>query len=130
MTRKYNENMIKKIKMAMLESGFNQTSLAKKSGVKQNTISQWLTGTNTPNLATLEKISKALGVPANYFFDSSTNVKGDSNVVGKNNNASSDLKKDIILLSTQIELLSAKITALESKIENLELKYNLLKKGK
>lgn len=120
MTRKYNENMIKKIKMAMLESGFNQTSLAKKSGVKQNTISQWLTGTNTPNLATLEKISKALGVPANYFFDSSTNVKGDSNIVGKNIKVSSDVKKDIVLLSTQIELLSAKIKIIETEVEKLK----------
>lgn len=120
MTRKYNENMIKKIKMAMLESGFNQTSLAKKSGVKQNTISQWLTGTNTPNLATLEKISKALGVPANYFFDSSTNVKGDSNIVGKNIKVSSDVKKDIVLLSTQIELLSVKIKIIETEVEKLK----------
>lgn len=120
MKRKYNENMIKKIKMAMLESGFNQTSLAKKSGVKQNTISQWLTGTNTPNLATLEKISKALGVPANYFFDSSTNVKGDSNIVGKNIKVSSDVKKDIVLLSTQIELLSAKIKIIETEVEKLK----------
>ena len=105
----------------MLESGFNQTSLAKKSGVKQNTISQWLTGTSTPNLATLEKISKALGVPANYFFDNSGSVKGNNNVVGSNNNSvPADVQKDIKLLSTQVELLTAKLKLLEHKVEHLE----------
>ena len=120
MTKKDNKNMIKKIKMAMLESGFNQTSLAKKSGVKQNTISQWLTGTNTPNLATLEKISKALGVPANYFFDNSGSIKGNNNVVSSNNNSvPADVQKDIKLLSTQVELLTAKIKLIEARLDKI-----------
>ncbi|MDD6152491.1 MAG: hypothetical protein PUC11_00880, partial [Elusimicrobia bacterium] len=56
----------------------------------------------------------------NYFFDSSTNVKGDSNIVGKNIKVSSDVKKDIVLLSTQIELLSAKIKIIETEVEKLK----------
>ncbi|MCI5820359.1 MAG: helix-turn-helix domain-containing protein [Elusimicrobia bacterium] len=123
MTKKENENVIKQIKIAMAEMGLNQTSLAKKVGVKPNTVSQWLTGTNSPKMDTLKKVAKATGKPVNYFFDNSTDVKGNQNIVGKNITVSPDVEKDIALMRVKIE-------ALESKIENLELKYNLLKKGK
>lgn len=123
MTTKKDEMFIKKLKLAMLESGFNQVSLAKKLGIKSASVSQWLTGKNNPKISTLEKLAKATGKPVNYFFDSSTQVSGNSNVVGKNINISADVKKDIALLM-------AKMAAVESKIETLELKYNLLKKGK
>ena len=115
--------MIKQIKIAMAEMGLNQTSLAKKVGVKPNTVSQWLTGTNSPKMDTLKKVAKATGKPVNYFFDNSTDVKGNQNIVGKNITVSPDVEKDIALMRVKIE-------ALESKIENFELKYNLLKKGK
>ena len=72
---------------------------------------------------TLKKVAKATGKPVNYFFDNSTDVKGNQNIVGKNITVSPDVEKDIALMRVKIE-------ALESKIENLELKYNLLKKGK
>lgn len=121
MTKKENENVIKQIKIAMAEMGLNQTSLAKKVGVKPNTVSQWLTGTNSPKMDTLKKVAKATGKPVNYFFDNSTDVKGNQNIVGKNITVSPDVEKDIALMRVKIE-------ALESKIENLELKYNLLKK--
>lgn len=123
MTTKKDEMFIKKLKLAMLESGFNQVSLAKKLGIKSASVSQWLTGKNNPKISTLEKLAKATGKPVNYFFDNSTDVKGNHNVVGNNNSVSADVEKDI-------KLLTAKIAALESKIENLELKYDLLKKGK
>ena len=123
MTKKENEYVIKQIKIAMAEMGLNQTSLAKKVGVKPNTVSQWLTGTNSPKMDTLKKVAKATGKPVNYFFDNSTDVKGNQNIVGKNITVSPDVEKDIALMRVKIE-------ALESKIENLELKYNLLKKGK
>ena len=71
MTKKENENVIKQIKIAMAEMGLNQTSLAKKVGVKPNTVSQWLTGTNSPKMDTLKKVAKATGKPVNYFFDNS-----------------------------------------------------------
>jgi len=46
MTVKKEKDFIKKLKLAMLESGFNQVSLAKKIGIKSNSVSQWLTGKN------------------------------------------------------------------------------------
>lgn len=120
MTRDKNENLIKKIKIAMAEVGLNQTALAEKLGVKPNTISQWLSGKNHLKLDTLKKVSKATGKNINYFFDSSTSVNGNSNVVGKNNNVSSDVTKDIKILSTQVELLSAKIKIIETEVEKLK----------
>lgn len=121
MTRKSEEEVIKKIKIAMAEMGLNQTSLAKKLGVKPNTVSQWLTGTNAPKTDTIKKIAKATGKPINYFF---AEVSGNGNAVGHG------AKVNYTTAEKDIALIMAKIATLESKIENLELKYNLLKKGK
>ena len=107
----------------MLESGFNQVSLAKKMGKTHSAINKMLNGGSTITMENLEKIATLTKRPINYFFDNSTDVKGNQNIVGKNITVSSDVEKDIALMRVKIE-------ALESKIENLELKYNLLKKGK
>lgn len=123
MTKKETDNIIKKIKIAMIESGFNQVSLAKKMGKTHSAINKMLNGGSTITMENLEKIATLTKRPINYFFDNSTAVKGNQNVVGKNITVSSDVEKDIALMRIKIE-------ALESKIENLELKYNLLKKGK
>lgn len=123
MKRKKDEQFVKKLKLAMLESGFNQVTLAKKLGILPGSISKWMTGENNPKISTLEKLAKATGKPVNYFFDNSTDVKGNGNIVGKNITVAADVKKDIALIM-------ARMATLESKIENLELKYNLLKKGK
>ena len=123
MTKKETDNIIKKIKIAMIESGFNQVSLAKKMGKTHSAINKMLNGSSTITMENLEKIATLTKRPINYFFDNSTDVKGNQNIVGKNITVSSDVEKDIALMRVKIE-------ALESKIENLELKYNLLKKGK
>lgn len=123
MTKKETDNIIKKIKIAMIESGFNQVSLAKKMGKTHSAINKMLNGGSTITMENLEKIATLTKRPINYFFDNSTDVEGNQNIVGKNITVSPDVEKDI-------KLLTAKIAALESKIENLELKYNLLKKGK
>lgn len=119
MTRKEDEEVVKKIKIAMLEKGFNQTTLAKKLGVKPNTISQWLTGTNSPKLDTLKKIAHATGKPTNYFF---ADVKGNNNAVGHgaSTTPSTDVQKDIKLLSVQVELLNAKMLLLEQEINRIK----------
>ena len=123
MTKKETDNIIKKIKIAMIESGFNQVSLAKKMGKTHSAINKMLNAGSTITMENLEKIATLTKRPINYFFDNSTDVKGNQNIVGKNITVSSDVEKDIALMRVKIE-------ALESKIENLELKYNLLKKGK
>lgn len=123
MTKKETDKVIKKIKIAMAEEFITQTELAKKLGRTQGAISAWFKGRGSPDLETLMQVSDILKKPINYFFDNSTAVKGNQNVVGKNITVSSDVEKDIALMRVKIE-------ALESKIENLELKYNLLKNGK
>lgn len=123
MTKKETDKVIKKIKIAMAEEFITQTELAKKLGRTQGAISAWFKGRGSPDLETLMQVSDILKKPINYFFDNSTDVKGNQNIVGKNITVSPDVEKDIALMRVKIE-------ALESKIENLELKYNLLKKGK
>lgn len=107
----------------MIESGFNQVSLAKKMGKTHSAINKMLNGGSTITMENLEKIATLTKRPINYFFDNSTDVKGNQNIVGKNITVSPNVEKDIALMRVKIE-------ALESKIENLELKYDLLKKGK
>lgn len=123
MTRKQEKDVIKKIKIAMIESGFNQVSLAEKMGKTHSAINKMLNGNSAITMANLEKIAALTKRPVNYFFDNSTDVKGNNNVVGNNNKTSSTTEKDIKLLSTQVELLSAKIKLIEAEIK-------LLKKGK
>ncbi len=123
MTRKQEKDVIKKIKIAMIESGFNQVSLAEKMGKTHSAINKMLNGNSAITMANLEKIAALTKRPVNYFFDNSTDVKGNNNVVGNNNKTSSATEKDIKLLSTQVELLSAKIKLIEAEIK-------LLKKGK
>lgn len=126
MTRKNNSDFIKKLKLAMLESGLNQTKLAKKLGLASNSVSRWILGQSNPKFSTLEDIAKATNKPLNYFFDnSSTNIGGDNikadrfSEVKKENNIQKDLK-----------ILQAQMEVMKKEIENINLKIDLLKKKK
>ena len=131
MTRKKETEFVKKLKLAMLESGLNQVALAKKLGLKPASVSQWFTGKNNPKMETVDKIARATGKPANYYFDNSTDVKGNNNVVGKNIKAGSDetLQLKVELLTTKMELALTKITALEDELKRLK-RNNYLCDGK
>lgn len=124
MTGKNSKDFIKKLKLAMLESGFNQVSLAKKIGIKSASVSKWLTGENNPKLSTLEKVSKAVGKPVNYFFaDDSTT----QHIVGNNNTQTSgkmvsDFQKEIELLKTRQEVQQLTLENLKLRLEKLERK--------
>ncbi len=120
MTKKEKEKLLKKIKIAMAESGTTQTDLAKKLGLTQAAVSAWFKGKGTPGIDTITRVADVLNKPVNYFF---AEVKGNGNAIGNGASVNPAVEKDIALIM-------AKIQALESKIENLELKYNLLKKGK
>ncbi len=122
MTKKETDNIIKKIKIAMIESGFNQVSLAKKMGKTHSAINKMLNGGSTITMENLEKIATLTKRPINYFFDNSTDVKGNQNIVGKNITVSPDVDKDIKLLFAQVELLTAKMQLLEEKLKSLKQK--------
>lgn len=126
MTRKNDTEFIKKLKLAMLESGLNQTKLAKKLGIKSAAVSKWIVGQGNPKFSTLEDIAKATNKPLNYFFDnSSTKIGGDyitadnSSKVKKENNFQKDLK-----------ILQAEIEILKKQIENINLKIDLFTRKK
>lgn len=122
MTGKNSKDFIKKLKLAMLESGFNQVSLAKKIGIKSNSVSQWLTGKNNPKLSTLEKVSKAVGKPVNYFFaDDSTT----QNIVGHHNTQTSG--KELAQFENRFKLLEKEIEVLRAEQKNLSAQIELLK---
>lgn len=122
MTRKKDTDFVKKLKLAMLESGLNQVSLAKKLGLKPASVSQWFTGKNNPKMETVNKIARATSKPVNYFFDNYTDVKGNNNVVGKNIKTAADenLRLKVELLGTKLELALTKITALEDELKRLK----------
>lgn len=50
------------------ENGMTQTVFAKKIGVKQGQVSEWLRGKAKPGYDTLKAISLAFSVSADYFL--------------------------------------------------------------
>ncbi|MGN0016557.1 MAG: helix-turn-helix domain-containing protein [Candidatus Avelusimicrobium sp.] len=117
-----NEKIIENLKLAMLENGLTQTSLAEKIGLTQSSIQKWLTGKNTPKLSTLEKVAKVTGKPINYFFsdDSTTqNIVGNHNTQHANK-SEIELKKEIELLKSRQEVQALTIENLKLRLERLE----------
>ena len=53
-----------KLKEAMLDKCFNISGLWRASGVSQTTINRMLKGGSMANMATIGKVAKASGVPA------------------------------------------------------------------
>ena len=102
----------KQFKKILTEKDITQQDLAKKLGIAQSMISQWITGTSNPNLNTLKKLSSVLDVPLNYFLENLT----ESNLEEK-------LKeKDIKILQLEKEILK-----LQKEVSDLKLQNELLK---
>ena len=59
----------KKIKFAMIESGLNQTQLAKKIGITRQSLSEWLSSCENPKLENIRKIAEATEKPLEYFLE-------------------------------------------------------------
>lgn len=112
--------LIKKLKLAMLESGLNQTQLAKKLGISSTSISQWLLGKTKPKYSTLEAVGKITGKPINYFFDNSTAVNGNNNVVGEQNTINPNLKEEIALIKKELEVHRYQIENIVLKLEKIQ----------
>ncbi len=56
-----------RIKELMKENGYNQVTLAKKAGVKQNTISAWLHGKREPCITSLWLLADCFDVDIDYI---------------------------------------------------------------
>ena len=51
-----------KIKILIERSGLKKEHIAKKIGVVNNTITNWVSGRTTPNIIQAQKLSKILGL--------------------------------------------------------------------
>ena len=80
MTTTSQQEMVNRIKIYMLKNHITQKELAKKLKIKAAAVSKFLDEKSNMRASTINKISKALGVPVNYFFASS-----DTNIIGDNN---------------------------------------------
>lgn len=106
--------MHKKIKMAMLESGLNQTQLAKQIGISRQSLSEWLSQCENPKIENIKKIAKATGKPINYFFENSGNFADNNSTI----NASSDTENlRIALVEKDVELLKKEVEIIKLKLE-------------
>jgi len=60
------------------KSGLSQIDLAEKVGVSGKTISRWEKGISTPDVYSLKKISVALNIPFNTFYDEINKIEVES----------------------------------------------------
>lgn len=58
-----------KIRAAYLAAGLNRNSFSRKIGTSYSTVSRWEDGDVEPRMASLRKISEALGVPLESLVD-------------------------------------------------------------
>lgn len=56
-----------RVKELMAENGYNQTQLAEKIGVKQNTVSAWLLNKKQPSITSLWLLADHFGVDIDYL---------------------------------------------------------------
>lgn len=65
--------VVKRIKDLMREYGLNQVRLAEKVGVKQNTISAWLSGKKEPSIRSLWLLADFFEVSVDYLIGRTEN---------------------------------------------------------
>ena len=56
------------LKDFLTENGLTQVEFAKRMGVKQGQVSEWLKGKAKPGCDALRAMSQAFSVPADYFL--------------------------------------------------------------
>lgn len=120
MTRKETEELAQKIKIYMLKQGISQRELAKKLKITPQAVSGFLTGKSHFRTDTLNKIAAALGTSANYFFDNSTAVNGNNNVVGEQNTINPNFKEEIALIKKELEVHRYQIENIVLKLEKIQ----------
>lgn len=65
------ETICRKFKEALDGGGVKQIAVARRLGVAANTVQRWVNGDGVPSAENLKELSVMLGVPMEYFFDSS-----------------------------------------------------------
>ena len=110
---KQKNNLGKKIKQALFDSGLTQQQLAKLIKTDQSLISSWQSGKRIPTIKSLEKIANATNKPLNFFVDAQNIAGRDINIT--NNDIAEALKKELALRDDLIKMLKEKIEMLEKK---------------
>lgn len=121
MTKKSKEDLAQKIKIYMLKKGISQRDLSKRLKVTPQTVSKLLTGNTHFRTDTLNKIAAALGTSTNYFFDNSSDVSGNNNIV-QNHVREASLQQELQLIKKELEAHRYKLENLELKIEKIQKK--------
>ena len=109
------KDVTEKIKRVIKESGYFQKDFAKKFGLGASVITQWMSGSRNPSLASLRKIAAATGKPLSYFFENYQEIKEHSNNVTQT--------VDVVVSHTETALLKK-----DAEIELLKKNNELLKK--
>ena len=65
--------VVARIKGLMKEYGLNQVKLAEKVGVKQNTVSAWLSGKKEPSIRSLWLIADYFDISVDYLIGRTEN---------------------------------------------------------
>lgn len=107
--------LTKKIKLAMLESGLNQSELAKIIGITRQSLSGWLASCENPKLENIKKIAKATNKPVNYFFENSGNIADNNSTISVAERSSN---YEIAMLQKDMEIVKKEIEILKMKMEN------------
>lgn len=128
MKKKSEKDVIKKIKIAMLEKGFTQTSLAKKLGKTHAAISKWLNGKANITMKNLEDIATLTDKPLNYFFDNSADVQITNSQLGNHNTMNSSYEID--LLKQKLKVVEKEQEVQRTILENIQLKLKHLQTKK
>ena len=68
------EPFARNLQSEMERRGWNQTTLAKRSGLAKATIGRYLSGERTPGLLEATEIAKALGVPLDHLVGISSEI--------------------------------------------------------
>ena len=62
------QNFTEILRDFLAENGITQTEFAKKVGVKQSQVSEWLRGKAKPGYDTLKAMATAFNISADYFL--------------------------------------------------------------
>lgn len=120
MTTKEQEILLKNIKMAMLSSGLNQTTLAKKMNKTQGAINKMLNGGTGLSIKNLEAIAAITKKPLNYFFDQHSDVHIHNSQLGNHNTQSGMLELEVV--KQKIKSLEKEMEGFRLALENMQLK--------
>lgn len=97
----------------MTDKGFNQSELAKATGVKQSAISAYIAGTSTPSADALYRMAKALGLSMDELYADDATKKEPSHYKNKTD----ELEKKIRHLKKVCETLGKQVSSLGHTVD-------------